>query len=74
MNEWIKTSDRVPELGKKVLVVYFGYTMLVAMRITDSYWMETSFCKHSMPYDAGIDNFLITHWMELPELPEKKNE
>lgn len=65
MNNWISVEDSLPE-NKHVVLVY-------------NKWNEMAVCK----MDKNVNNFIfmlndtslqikdVTHWMPLPELPEK---
>ena len=67
VNEWINVKDRLPEIGKEVLVCYdFGRMMVTAL---DGYWgTERLFWK----YNNWITNPIsVTHWMPLPEPPKE---
>ena len=59
MNEWIKVTDRLPDLMQVVLVFYDPYI-----------WIE----RRTEPKDGNIwastDKKFITHWMPLPAPPK----
>jgi hypothetical protein len=60
MTEWIKCSQRLPPVGKKVLVIEDGVDIDFGTRMFES--DDMFFICHSTSYD-------VTHWMELPVLP-----
>lgn len=67
---WIKCSERMPENGKRVLVVTEnnGYSWIDIGYIDEAgYWTIDGeiWDKKSDP--------AITHWMPLPELPKEDN-
>lgn len=58
MGEWIKCSERMPELGAAVLVY-----MDAPVHSATDYAVAT--------YDKyGFSRSRVTHWMQLPEPPE----
>lgn len=60
MTEWIKVTDRLPELdddGYSETVVVYGHKTISFNFLKDNKWVT--------PMD-------ITHWMPLPDLPEEK--
>lgn len=71
--EWISVKDRLPEDERDVLTCYYCKPNL-NMRFMSvlSYFVFDSI-PHWQHESIGI---VITHWMDLPELPkeEKENE
>ena len=70
MNEWIKTSDKLPRDKRIVLfVVNWGETPRIAkgwhVASVPQWIAEEGILFHSMSYSW------ITHWMPLPEPPEE---
>ena len=70
MNEWIKTSDTLPENMQHFLGLcdgaidhYIFYTETEIMCVGSS----------NMTREDLLHNF-VTHWMPLPEMPENYNE
>lgn len=65
---WIGVKERLPERGYKVLTVNgHGYIRIFALwKKTEREWCWID--------DAGHFNHVndITHWMEMPELPEEE--
>ena len=70
MNEWISVKDRLPPIGKEVIVAIcdesgdtrWKYTT-AGLRITETIWI--------------VDNVThcdVTHWMPLPAPPTEKEE
>ena len=65
---WIKTSERLPDLGNPVLVALPNKTYCIAA------WDASDDCP---PYWADeFDNFVAgienSHWQPLPPLPEEQ--
>lgn len=61
--EWIDIKDKLPDLGKKKLVLCDGYNnpyISTAWLSSDGMWHVAD------PYALG----LVTHWMELPQPPK----
>ena len=63
MNDWVKCSERLPEINVRVLVydidgVHGGKLIDIDYRDDDDFWHEGGlYCT-------------ITHWMTLPEFPD----
>lgn len=62
MNNWIKTSERLPVVGQEVLFVDERFTVHCGYFTDDWY----SFSKGN--WYGGED---ITHWQPYPELPNE---
>lgn len=66
MNEWVSVKDSTPDDGKKIL-------------FTDGHKIVTGFySKHKKDwfidyYGSRSIGVIITHWMNLPKLPEVDN-
>ena len=67
MDKWIKLSDRHPEIGKAVLGTN-GEIMMVVVMDTEQLFDPVGIggCEWEDEFDDP------THWMELPDFPEKK--
>lgn len=65
--EWIKCSERMPEVGMSVLM-YRGYGV-IAGRYTSNKYAKTE--KGRIPRFENFHGIQhdITHWMPLPEPP-----
>lgn len=67
--EWIKCSDRMPELSKNIIVTdggNIGYIIeYCPPELDDDYYISgiPDHTSHSMTHNS------ITHWMPLPEAP-----
>jgi len=64
MKDWIKTEEKLPEIGEPVLVYMPKFrvpSIDVMWRVGDHSWMNIG-CTVIM-IDEG------THWMPLPKLP-----
>lgn len=69
--QWIKTAERLPDIGKDVLTIYHNCDACVAYRVIPSgsnhkEWIST-YERKGLFHDP-------THWMPFPDLPELKNE
>lgn len=79
MGEWISVKDRLPDVHVPVLVAcvnkYDGEKMATIAEMSDSnlivthlkttkYWVE--------PFQYFSADYIITHWMPLPEPPKEK--
>lgn len=63
---WVSVEDRLPEVGKDVLVCTTGGVMLLPHHtIKNSTTGEIHWLAYGEPYDVKG----ITHWMPLPEPP-----
>ena len=80
MSEWISVKDRLPESGKDVLVfavgkanAFIGDTTIEITEYTNvSLFPSTAVgMGWRSPYQYFFYNYEITHWMPLPEPPEK---
>jgi hypothetical protein len=78
--EWISVKDRLPEFGEKIYCRRNTDTVLA----WDGYEYVMGYFTHHSRLDEvefnGVDedgNYMVktpTHWMPLPEPPEKNNE
>lgn len=66
--EWIKCSDRMPEIGSRILVVEHGKTVSSA---TYRQWETAKTEKGRAPRFEDLRGIVygVSHWMPLPELP-----
>jgi hypothetical protein len=75
--EWIRITDRFPEIGERVLVfqkngVFGGNEVDIAYR-THEYYPDSPDRHNLIAWDGqGICND-IHYWMPLPEPPKEKN-
>ena len=75
MSEWISTKDRVPDDWIPVLarVAWQTRTIIAVRSRNTADWFEQSEYEE-IKGDAivchSMEDFTITHWMELPEPPE----
>ncbi len=63
MSEWIKCSERLPEIRKHVLTYQADAIMPIKVNYIHNYEGEFAY---------GASN-IITHWMLLPEAPKDDN-
>ena len=69
VNRWIPCSERLPEVDTDVIVFYSSWrdkTIQVAHLNYDKLTFELSDGEYHFPASA------VTHWMPLPEPPEKE--
>ena len=66
MSEWISVEDNFPPVNEKVLLLdeYRTYYVGYVSRFHDEFYTS---------YNDDIE-YVITHWMPLPEPPESKDE
>ena len=68
-NQWIPVTERLPEVGKKVLVFAYGHDVLTArMQKRTEYGYPMFECNGTFFEIAKLGR--ITHWMPLPEPPK----
>nr|DAI02020.1 MAG TPA: Protein of unknown function (DUF551) [Bacteriophage sp.] len=77
---WISVKDRLPEHGKQVLLIAYGWSdttvYIGQLKHTDAEtsWLtgftskESEWCIQGWSY---LKEPLVTHWMPLPEPPEE---
>lgn len=77
---WISVKDRMPEHGKQVLLIAYGWsdTTIYLGRLehmsSETSWLtgftskESEWCIQGWSY---LKEPLVTHWMPLPEPPEE---
>jgi hypothetical protein len=68
--EWIKCSDRMPEIGEEVLTLRYFYgsnKMLHKDKYEVQEWLGDSWTYYGLR-----DVFAPTHWMSLPHPPKDK--
>lgn len=69
MTEWIKCTDRLPEIGQSVLAIdKDNYFKIVTL------WKYSSNSLPLWAYHNDRDDEEPTHWMPLPDLPEVNDE
>lgn len=67
MTAWIKTSDRLPEVGKHVLLRYEGYGICEGFVRTSRSWGVVFLDQHGCGCCGGDGNDAPEYWMEIPE-------
>lgn len=72
MSEWISVEEQFPEGAEKVLVFcdwseedYMDDDFIVAQNMDGGYWVNG---------DTGDAVYRVTHWMPLPEPPERPHD
>ena len=63
MSEWIDVKDSVPQNNQRVLACYGGDVFFARYLVALKTWRRDA-------SESGMDQW-VTHWMPLPELPEK---
>lgn len=66
--EWIKCSDRMPEEGVAVILIWLGAVQHVTYFQVDGQWCYVE--SEDKVEDDDCGKFLPSHWMPLPELPK----
>lgn len=70
MSKWISVEEQWPRHGCDVLVAYkAGKYVLLGVGEFDGTAVNAD--GLTVPYFKGVRGFEVTHWMSLPELPEK---
>ena len=70
--EWISVKDRLPPDGNKP---YLTCRKTVKGRtVIESRYLHTSYESPCVAYWEGKKNGEVTHWMPLPEPPERDDE
>lgn len=72
--EWISTKDRLPDEGAYVLINSRTYISdfletIFAVAYLDNGWWRDSWFDRQIALETDED---ITHWAELPELPQEE--
>ncbi len=70
MSEWISVKDRLPDESGRYLVANFEHDYVAVLHFSMRHGMFNSFDEFS-PMAASDRAIPITHWMPLPEPPEK---
>lgn len=71
---WISTKDRLPELVDDNVLVYFSKMGTIDLVYIEDYFkdMNNGFDeKGNQLYAKWYKIQGVTHWMKLPEIPEK---
>lgn len=71
--EWISVSDRLPELGQRVLFYDRNGLIHVATYELSEREKWKCFMEHGAGWDGdSVQNEHVTHWMPIPTPPETK--
>jgi len=72
--EWVKCSERMPEIGKNILFGYLHSNLSIVCQLTEEkgkyFWLHVGGNGKS----TKIQTAGFHWWMELPELPEQKEK
>ena len=71
MSDWIKMSDKKPEVGSKILIFYDGMFIDKAEVNTDyngGIWLDLGDTDIGYEDSNDVDK-VVTHWMPIPEPP-----
>ena len=68
MKEWISVEGRLPEIGKSILVHNQGFEHSRSVRMA---FMTSNGFYDAYECGCGIKLYEVTHWMPLPDPPEK---
>jgi hypothetical protein len=73
MNNWIKCSDRIPEIRDDSVLVYFADNDSIDMVHIHDYFKDITAGKIDgvQQYTKWYKSQKVTHWMELPDRPEE---
>lgn len=69
--EWISVKDRLPEDERDVLTCFYHKPHLNMRFISVSSYFVFDSIPHWQYESIGI---VVTHWMDLPELPKEEEE
>ena len=68
--KWIKLSEQLPDVSGTYLIASPSYNIPMSMYFSVS---NTEWSWDDVDYALLYDIPEITHWMELPKLPEEKS-
>ncbi|EMH6405749.1 DUF551 domain-containing protein [Providencia rettgeri] len=66
---WVKCSEKMPELGKPLLIIASGKLRKF------TYYLDIVDCAESYRFfqfadeDSWVSKFLVTHWMYVDSIP-----
>ena len=70
--EWIKVKDELPAHGDVVLILAMGVTQYLTYTLEgndEKSWFQPYYFE--LESDLKLELYLVTHWMPLPEPPNK---
>lgn len=74
MSEWIKCSERLPDVGEDVLINEKWSSVPCIAWITErGVWLANKdfvSCDGDCVIETDIEQSMVTHWMPLPAAPE----
>lgn len=68
MSEWISIKDRMPEIGKTILIYSERIEYILGRFISEEQFVENDDCHMSIAYLIGVH----AYWAYLPEPPESE--
>ena len=76
---WISVEEKLPELGKPVLCAVRNPAPSIRFYAVEIYYLFSKDNKGDFTFHGGDNSeegftHFVTHWMELPELPEIPKE
>ena len=76
---WISVDEKLPELGKPVLCAVRNPAPPIRSYMVEIYYLFSKHKSGDFTFHSGDDEnegftHFVTHWMELPELPEVPQE
>lgn len=75
MSKWISIDEKLPELGKPVLCAVRNPAPPIRSYMVEIYYLFSKDENGNFTFHQGDDKnegftHFVTHWMDLPELPE----
>lgn len=68
---WISVKEQLPPLNKPVIALEKGKWAHVAMRFIEGRYVYAQQYFEGPDYPEFASSDALTHWMTLPELPER---
>lgn len=72
MNNWIKTSERLPEYFKEILFIVPGVEVSRRCGIGTASWNQTELVFLDVANQEAFFDYQVPYWMPYPELPEEE--
>lgn len=71
--DWIKCTDRLPEPGKEV-IIYITMKNFTGYPKVHIGWTSDYVSGWECPDNFCLENYEVSHWMELPNPPVDKKK